>query len=90
MKQAAAFPARCLQNNPPSEHLFLELFAFLVANGARGLASRLAGSLALTATTLLHTFLQISGRQSSDSLSFSLFSFAIINKHPQKTQLSIA
>ena len=68
MKQAAAFPARCLRNNPPSEHLFLELFAFLVANGARGLASRLAGSLALTATTLLHTFLQIPGRQSSDSL----------------------
>lgn len=50
-----------------SEQLRLfNLFAALVAYGAGSFASRLARSLALTATTLFHCFLQISGCQSLD------------------------
>ena len=50
----------------------LLVFALLVSNTAAGLASRLAGGLALTAAAVLSAVAQVLGFQSLDLHSYSL------------------
>ena len=56
---------------------FLGVLAFLVCNAAAGLASRLAGSLALAAATVLCALAQVTSFDGLDSLHCG-FSFQVL------------
>jgi hypothetical protein len=58
-----------------SDRLLFSIFALLVGHAAAGLASRLTGSLALTAAAVLCTFAQIAGFESLDSFHDSFLPF---------------
>ena len=57
-------------NEPPVKLLLVLVLALLVSNAARGLASRLAGGLALATATVLNSLRNILGFNSIDSLHF--------------------
>ena len=59
----------------------LLIFAGLIAYGAAGLAGRLAGCLALSAASVYHALLIISGIKSLYMLHISLISFSISILH---------
>ena len=57
-------------DEPPVKLLLVLVLALLVSNAARGLASRLAGGLALAAATVLNSLCNILGFNSINSLHF--------------------
>ena len=57
-------------NEPPVKLLLVLVLALLVSNAARGLASRLAGGLALATATVLYGLCNILGFNSIDSFHF--------------------
>ena len=57
-------------NEPPVKLLLVLVLALLVSNAARGLASRLAGGLALATAAVLYGLCNILGFNSIDSFHF--------------------
>ncbi len=57
-------------DEPPVKLLLVLVLALLVSNAARGLASRLAGGLALAAAAVLYGLCNILGFNSIDSFHF--------------------
>ena len=57
-------------NEPPVKLLLVLVLALLICNAARGLASRLAGGLALAAAAVLYGLCDILGFNSIDSFHF--------------------
>ena len=60
----------CELNEPPVKLLLVLVLTLLVSNAARGLASRLARSLALAAAAVLYGLCNILGFDSIDSFHF--------------------
>ena len=68
-----------MKNAARRRQLFLLVLALLICNAAAGLASRLAGGLALAATTVFSALAQIAGFDSLDVLHSFTFQKNISN-----------
>ena len=81
-KQTALMSPQGSFGKTPNEEesvLLGSLFAGLVSHAARGLASGLAGSLALAATAVLYALCEITGLDGLDTLHIRVLLFCIFN-----------